>query len=80
MQLGNYDPMLLTETNIPYDAYFHNRLGYDIVCSQVVGTAARAVYGGVGLVMRERPDGWSFDSMRFHGPNMVSFDFFWKTA
>ena len=27
--------------------------------------------GGVGLVVRDQPKGWSVKSMRFHGPNVV---------
>ena len=63
--------MLLTETNTPDEDYCHNRPVYRIVCSQAVGTVAGGVQGGVGLVMRERPEGWSIESTRFHGTNVV---------
>ena len=59
MQIGNYNLMLLTEKKILYDAYCYNRLGYDAVCSQAVGTIARGEQGGVDLVTRKRPKRWS---------------------
>ena len=31
VQLSNYDLMLLTDTKILYESYFHNRLGRDVV-------------------------------------------------
>ena len=71
VQLCNYDLMLMMETKILYDAYFHKNLGYDAVFSQAVITAAGGDQGGVGLVVRERPYEWSLGSMRFHGPNVV---------
>ena len=30
--------------------------------------------GGVGLVMRERPEGQIAESTHFHGPNMVIYE------
>ena len=57
MQLGNYDLMMLRETNIWDEAYCRNRLLYAVVRSQEVGTAAGVSEVGVGMVIRERPDG-----------------------
>ena len=30
----------------------------------------------VGLVTRERLEGWDIEAVRFHAPNMVSYDIF----
>ena len=71
MQLGRYDLMMLTDTNIPDEAYFHNHLGYGVMWSQTVGNTYGGSQEGVGLVTRERTYGWSVDSMRFYGPNVL---------
>ena len=34
--------------------------------------SVRRSQGGVGLVTRERPVGWGIESLRYHGPNLVS--------
>ena len=44
VQLVNYNMMLLTETNIPDKAYFHNYLGCNFVFFQAVGTMAGGGY------------------------------------
>ena len=44
--------MLLTNTKITSEAYFHNRLVYKVVCSPAVATATIGDQGGVGLVVR----------------------------
>ena len=49
VQLGNYDLMLLTDTNILNKTYYHNHLGYNVVCSQAVVTATGGEKWGVGL-------------------------------
>ena len=51
--------MLLTEKKITYEVYCYNRLGYDAVCYQAVGTTVRGAQWGVNLVIRKRPDSWS---------------------
>ena len=66
--------MLLTERNIQTEAYSHNRLEYDVTCSKARLPSARGDQGGIGLVRRERPDGWGVESTRFHGTNMVRCD------
>ena len=33
--------------------------------------AADGAQGGVGLVVRDRPQGWSIELMRFHRPTVV---------
>ena len=43
----------------------------NVVYSQKITTAAVDAQGGVGLVVRDRPQGWSKESTRFHGPIMV---------
>ena len=52
MQLGNYDMMLLTETNILDEEYCHNHLGYNVVCYQALGTVDGGAQGVLGLVVR----------------------------
>ena len=42
-----------------------------MACSPVEATAAGGVEGGVSLVVREVPRGWSMELTRFHGPNVV---------
>ena len=37
-------------------------------------TAAGGVQGVLGLVIQEIPTGWSVESTRFHGSNVVSFE------
>ena len=59
VHIGNYNLMLLTEKNIPYEAYCYNRLGYGAVCSQTVGITAKGAQWGVDLVIRKRPERWS---------------------
>ena len=64
--------MILTEINIPDEAYCHNGIGYNVVCLPAATTASGGEQGGVGIVVQERPKGWSVESTRFHGSNMVS--------
>ena len=59
VNIGNYNLMLLTEKKILYEVYCSNRLGYEAVCSQAVGTTARGAQGGVGLVIRKWLERWS---------------------
>ena len=66
--------MMLTDMKIPDEAYCQNRLWYNIVCSQTAGTADGVAQGGVSLVGRERPEVWSVESMRFHGPNVMIYE------
>ena len=76
VHIANYNLMLMTEMKIPDETYFQNHLGYNNMCSQVAGTEAGGAQGGVGLVVRERPEGWSVESMHFHGTNMVICEIF----
>ena len=64
--------MLLNETKIRGKIYYHNWLGYDVVCSTAVTTDTGGSHGWVGLVVRELPQGWNVESTRFHGTNVVS--------
>ena len=54
VQNGGFGLMVMMEINITNQAYFRNRLGYDMVCSTEIMTAAgggrRA--GGGGLVVQ----------------------------
>ena len=72
VNIGGFDVMLMTETNITDQAYCRNRLGYSVVCLPEITTTAGGVQGGVVLVVRDRPHGWSVELTSFHGPNLVS--------
>ena len=72
VELGRFDLMVLTGTNISTSVYCWNWLGCDIVYSLSWPAIARGVQVGVGLVSWDRPMGWSLESTRFHGSNMVS--------
>ena len=72
MECGGFDVMLLTEMNIHTEAYTHNRLGYELMCSKAHPFSAGGYQCGVGPVTRERLDGWGIESIRLHRPNMVS--------
>ena len=50
-------------------------LGYNIVFLPEIMTADGGAQGGVGLVVREQPEGWVTDLMKFLEPNVVSCDF-----
>ena len=63
VESGGFDVMLITKTNISTMAYFQDRLGYKITCSSARPSSAGGAQGGVGLVTRERPDGWGIESM-----------------
>ena len=40
----------------------------------MVVTTPGGSQGGVGLVVRESPEGWSVESTCFHGPNVVIYE------
>ena len=63
--------MVLTETKITDHYYFHNRLGYNVVCLPAIMMDARGEKGGVDMVVQERPKGWSIESKRLHRPKLV---------
>ena len=71
MQIGNYNLVMLTATKIPDVLYFQNHLGYDIVYSQLVGTAVRGAQGRGGPGHEGVLEVWIFESTRFHGTKMV---------
>ena len=68
--------MILMETKFTNHAYFHNRLGYNVLCLPVITTEAGGAQGGVVLVVRDDSKGWSVQVMLFHGPNMVICEVF----
>ena len=75
VQICNYALMLMTETNIMDAVYCHNCLGYNIVCFQAVVSAAMGAQGGgLGLVTRERSEGWIVKSVRFRRTNVVIYE------
>ena len=58
--------MLLTKNKITSKAYCHKNLEYNVVCLPVLPMDTEGVQGGVGLVIRERPQVWSMELTRFH--------------
>ena len=68
--------MVLTETKITDHYYFHNRLGYNVVCFPAITTTTGGVQEGVGLVVQDRPQGWSIESTPFHRPKVVICEVF----
>ena len=64
--------MVPMETKILEYVHCKKRLGYNIACSREFPTVDGGVQGGMVLVTGETPEGWDTESMRFHGPNMVS--------
>ena len=71
VQISGFGLMIMIETKIANQYYCHNRLGYDVVCSLSITTAADGAQGGVGLVVWDQPQGWSIESTRFRGPKLV---------
>ena len=61
----------MTETKITDQAYCQKRMGYDVPCSKAITTADGNAQGGLGMVVRDRPQGWSIESTRFHWENVV---------
>ena len=47
---------------------------YDVICSVVLPSSSGGARGGMGLVLQHRPNGWGIESMRFHRPNMASWE------
>ena len=47
-------------------------MGYDVVCLPEITEDAGRAQGGVGLVVQDRPKGWSAKSTRYNEPNVVS--------
>ena len=71
--MRNYDLMILTETKILDSVYKNRCLGYYVACSWAVPTVDGGVKGGMGIITRDRPEGWDIESMQFHGQNMVIY-------
>ena len=72
VQLGSFNIMPLVDIKISREAYFRNRLVYDVVCLSTVTRATGGAQGGVDLFVLERPQGWSVELTHFHGSNVVS--------
>ena len=66
--------MILTETNITHQDYYRIRMVYELVFLQEIMTAAGNMQGGVVLVVREQPQGWSIDLTRFQRLNLVRYN------
>ena len=52
--------------------YCRNRLVYNVVYSEETVTEVRVAQRGVVMVSQENPEGYIFESTRFHGTNVVS--------
>ena len=74
VKLGGFGLMVLTETKIYIAEYFFNWLRYNIVCSPARPASSGGAQGGVGLLLWDRPTGWSLESTSFHGTNVVICD------
>ena len=72
LQIRGFRLIVQTKTNITDKAYCCNRMGYDVVCLLMITTAASTAQGGVFLVIRKQPQGYSVESTCFHVPNVVS--------
>ena len=66
VQLSGFDLMFLTETNIIDQSYCRNILGCNVVCLSKIKMEAVIAQGGLGLIVRGLPQGWSIESTRFH--------------
>ena len=64
MERGGFDMMLLTETKIQLEAYSNNHLGYNMPFLAAWPSSAGGAEVIVGLVTRERPEGWGIESKR----------------
>ena len=74
VHISGFDLMVLMETNIINQAYFWNKLGYNILCLWVITTSSGSAQGGVGLFVWDQPQFRSIESMCWHGPNVVSWE------
>ena len=72
VHIRGFELMILMATKFNRQAYLHNRLGYNMVCSPEITTESGGAQGGVGLVIWDQSKGWSVESTRFHGTNVVS--------
>ena len=70
-QIGGFNIIILTDTKITDQAYWHSRLSYNVVCLSEITTDYSGVQGRVVLVIRDLPKGWSVDSTHFHRPNVL---------
>ena len=68
IEVSKINLAVLTETRFHNDIYTKSYLGYEVVGT----TTTHQNQGGVALVFQEEPDGWSVESIRKHGPNVIS--------
>ena len=59
VHIGDFDLIIFTDTMIKNQAYFRNRLGYNVVFLLETTAVDGGAQGRVGLVVRYRPQGWS---------------------
>ena len=72
VRLSRFKLVVLIETKIYIVEYFCNWFGYKILCYPACPDSAGRAQGGVGLVSRDWPMGWSLESTRFQVPKVVS--------
>ena len=53
VDLGGFNLMVLTKTNISMTAYFRNQIGYNMVCSTAHSSRAGGEQGVVVLVLQD---------------------------
>ena len=73
-RIGGFNLIIITETKITDQSYFHNKMGYDVVCLQAITTEDGNMQGEVGMVVRYQSQGWIIELTRLHGKNMVRFE------
>ena len=76
VQVGGFNLMVLTETKVTGQAYFHNRLGYNVVFLSEINTDAGGAQGVLSLFVQDRPKGCIVELTRFHMPDVVIYEIF----
>ena len=71
LSVQNIDLAILTELRIPESKPIHTRSsqGYTVYATYTT----RTNQGGIGLVYRQERIGWCIESIKRHGPNILSF-------
>ena len=70
-RIGGFNLMILMENMITYKSYCQHNMGYDVVWLEAHTTADDDAQGIAGMIVRNRPHGWSTKKMSFHMPTMM---------
>ena len=70
--IGGFNPMILTETNITDKAYCRHKMGYNVVCLEAHMTVDGDAQGGLGMIVRNRPQDWGIEKTCFCGTDVMS--------